>query len=124
MELSRLIAKIFSVVYISSGIAVLIGTINFRDIVNELEKSPALTFVSGCFGIIAGMILVVNHNLWIKNWSVLITIISWIMLVGGVIVVIIPRSLFYMKGFVKDSRLWGIFMILFGMVIGYFGFIV
>jgi len=124
MELSILIAKIISVIYISSGIAVLIGTINFSDIVNEFEKSSALTFISGCIGIIAGMILVVHHNIWIKNWTVIITIISWIMLVGGVIVVIIPKSLLYMKGFVKDSRLWGIFMILFGIAIGYFGFIV
>ena len=34
MELSILIAKIISVIYISTGIAVLIGTINFKDIVN------------------------------------------------------------------------------------------
>jgi hypothetical protein len=124
MELSIVIAKIISVIYIASGIAVLIGTIRLSELVNDFEKSSALTFISGCIGIIAGMILVVYHNIWVKNWNVVITIISWIMLVGGVIVVIIPKYLFYMKGFVKDSRLWGIFMILFGIVIGYFGFIV
>jgi hypothetical protein len=94
------------------------------DFVIEFEKSPALTFVSGCVAIILGMILVTYHNIWVGNWRVIITIISWIMLVGGVSVVIIPKSLFFMKGLIKDNRLWGLFMLIFGMLIGYFGFFV
>ncbi|MCK9245227.1 MAG: hypothetical protein M0R34_07070 [Candidatus Marinimicrobia bacterium] len=124
MELSMLIAKILAVIYISSGIAVLIGTFKMSDFVIEFEKSPALTFVSGCVAIILGMILVTYHNIWVGNWRVIITIISWIMLVGGVSVVIIPKSLFFMKGLIKDNRLWGLFMLIFGMLIGYFGFFV
>lgn len=124
MELSILLAKIISVIYISAGIAVLIGTINFNDIVNDFEKSPALTFVAGSIGIFIGIILIEYHNIWVKNWNVLITIISWLFLIGGVIVVIIPKSLSYYKDLFKSSRLWGIYMIIFGMVIGYFGFII
>ena len=124
MELSILIAKIISVIYISTGIAVLIGTINFKDIVNDFEKSPALTFVAGSIGIFIGIILIEYHNIWVKNWNVIITIISWLFLIGGVIVVIIPKSLSYYKVFIKSSRLLGILMIIFGMVMGYFGFII
>ena len=124
MELSILIAKIISVIYISTGIAVLIGTINFKDIVNDFEKSPALTFVAGSVGIFIGIILIEYHNIWVMNWNVLITIISWLFLIGGVIVVIIPKSLSYYKVFIKSSWLLGILMIIFGMVMGYFGFII
>ena len=124
MELSILIAKIIAVIYIASGIAVLTGTFKISDFVNEFEKSPTLTFLSGCIGIIFGMILVNYHNIWVKNWTVIITIISWIMLIVGVLVVIIPGFLIYMKKLIKDNRLWGVFMLLFGLVLGYFGFIV
>ncbi len=124
MELSILIARIISVIYLSSGIAVLMGTIDFNDIVNDFKKSPALTFVSGSMGIIAGIILIEYHNLWVKNWSVLITIISWLMLIGGIIVVIIPKSLSYYKNVLKSSRLLGLFMIIVGIVMGYFGFMI
>ena len=124
MELSILIAKIISVIYISAGIAVLIGTVNFNDIVNDFEKSPALAFIAGSVGIIIGVILIENHNLWVKNWTVLITLISWLFLIGGVIVVIIPKSLSYYKDIFINSRLIGIFMIIFGMALGYFGFII
>ena len=123
MELSILIAKIISVIYIASGIAILTGTFKISDFVNEFEKSPTLIFLSGCIGIIFGMILVNYHNIWVKNWTVIITIISWIMLIGGVLVVIVPGALIYMKKLIKDNRLWGVFMLLFGLVLGYFGFI-
>ena len=123
MELSILIAKIISVIYISAGIAVLIGTVNLDELVNNLEKSPALTFIAGCAGIIFGVLLVQYHNIWGKNWTVLITIISWFMLVGGILVVVFPKTLLYYKNLVTGSRFWGIFMIIFGMLFTYFGFI-
>jgi len=123
MELSLLIAKIISIIYISSGIAVLIGTINFIDIANDLDSSPALTFISGAVGIITGTILVTYHNIWVLNWRVLITIISWLFLIGGLIVVVIPKSFVYFNRFYKSSRFMGIFMNIIGVIFGYFGFI-
>ena len=123
MELSSLIAKIISVIYISSGVAVLMGTINFNDIANDFDKSQALTFVAGSVGIIIGMVLIKFHNNWVTNWTVLITIISWAFLIGGLIVVIFPKSLSYFSKYYKHSHAWGIFMIIFGVIIGYFGFI-
>ncbi len=41
-----------------------------------LIKVYATTVTAGSFGFVIGMILVEYHNNWVKNWSVLITIIS------------------------------------------------
>ncbi len=122
MELSILIAKIISVVYISSGIAVLIGTVNLNKFVDDFERIPALSFLAGSIGIIVGMILIKYHNLWVRNWTVLITLIAWIMLIGGILIVIFPKSMLYYKKFATGSRYWGIFMILLGALFAYFGF--
>jgi len=124
MELSILIAKIISIIYISAGIGVLIGTINFNNIITDLKNSAALTYIAGSIGIILGMILIEYHNIWVKNWTVLITIISWLFLIGGVTIVIIPKSLSIGKDLLLNHRLVGIFMIAFGIVFGYFGFII
>jgi hypothetical protein len=123
MELSILVAKIIAVIYISGGLAVLIGQINFNNIAADLNKSTALTFIAGSFGIIIGMVLVNFHNNWVKDWTVLITIISWTFLIGGLIVVVFPKSLSYISRYYKHSFVWGIFMICFGLLFGYFGFI-
>jgi len=123
MELSIIVAKTIAVIYISSGIAVLIGQINFNNITADFEKSPALTFVAGSFGIIIGMVLVEYHNNWVKNWTVLITIISWSFLIGGLIVTVFPKSISFINKYYKHSRAWGFYMICFGLLFGYFGFV-
>ena len=111
MEISILVARIIAVIYISSGIAVLIGQLNFDNIASDFNKSAALTFVAGMVGIIIGMVLVKYHNHWVKNWTVLITIISWTFLIGGLIVVVFPKSLSYFSKYYKHSLAWGILMI-------------
>ena len=123
MELSKLVARIIAVIYVSGGIAILFRKVNFNDIAENLNKSPALTFIAGSFGIIIGMVLVQYHNNWVMNWTVLITIISWLFLIGGLMVVVFPGSLSYCAKFYKQSPAWGIFMICFGLLFGYFGFV-
>ena len=124
MGLSLLIAKTFSGVYIVSGIAILIGSVDLDKIVDEFEKSSALTFISGCFGIIFGVTMVNYHNIWINNWTVLTTILSWLMLIGGITVVIFPKCLSYFKGWMKHDKLLGSCMLVFGLIMGYFGFLI
>ena len=123
MELSKLVARIIAVIYVSGGIAVLVGNVNFKDIAEDFNKSPALTFLAGSFGIITGMVLVQYHNIWVTNWTMLITIISWSLLIGGLIVVILPGSLSSVSKYYKQSPAWGIFMICFGLLLAYLGFV-
>lgn len=123
MELSKLVARIIAVIYVSGGIAVLFRKVNFKNIAEDFNKSPALTFIAGSFGVIIGMVLVQYHNNWVNNWTILITIISWFFLIGGLIVVVFPRSLSYLAKYYKNSPAWGIFMICFGLLFAYLGFV-
>ena len=109
--------------YISSGIAILAGQPNFRRIVDDLNKSPALRFIAGSSGIMIGTICVTSHNHWVRDWTILITLICWGLLIGGIIVVIIPKSLLWMSTFHKHSPAWGILMIAFGLLFDYSGFL-
>ena len=122
MELSTLVAKIISIIYISSAIAILLRTIDFNNIVNDFIKSPALTFVAGSVGIATGLVLIEYHNLWVNNWSIVITIISWLFLIGGIVVVIFPKSLTLYNNFIKNTKLLALGMFVIGIVMGYLGF--
>ena len=123
MELSFLVAKIIAILYISAGIAALSGKITFSKIVEDFEKSQGLTFISGFITLIIGMLLVTYHNIWVKNWTVLITIIGWVSLLKGVMLIAFPQSISSFKRWYKNTRIWGIFMIIVGLLFGYFGFL-
>ena len=122
MELSILMARIIAVIYVAAGIGVLIGQIDFKKLATEFSESTALTYSAGSFAIIIGMILIHHHNIWVADWRVLITIISWMFLVGGIQIVVLPKSLLFFGKYYKHSPVWGIFMICLGLLFGYFGF--
>ena len=123
MELSILVARIIAVIYIAAGIGVLIGQIDFNKLAAEFSESTALTYSAGSFSIIIGMILIHHHNLWVSDWRILITIISWMFFIGGIVVVVSPKSLQFFSKYYKHSPVWGIFMICFGLLFGYLGFV-
>lgn len=124
MELSILIARIISIIYIATGIAVIIGTVDFNKIVNGLIQSPALSFIAGAVAVAGGVFMVEHHNRWMKDWTVIITLISWMFFLGGVVVIVYPKFLSTYNQVLKNSRLLGSFMLIFGLVMGYFGFVI
>lgn len=123
MSIPILIAKLIAVIYISCGIGVLIGNINFNKIANEFQNSPALSFGAGLVSSSLGIILLHYHNVWTNNWTVLITILGWLCLVCGVIVIVFPKTISFVSKYYKQSALWGVLMICFGLLFGYFGFV-
>jgi hypothetical protein len=124
MEVSILAAKILALTYISAGIAVLSDKITFVKIVEDYEKSKGLTFISGLMALIIGMLLVHYHNIWVRNWTLLITIIGWISLFKGIMLIVFPQSISYFKNWYKNNQVWGILMVAIGVIFGYFGFII
>ena len=123
MELSILVARILALVYIAAGISALKGKPTFRQMVEDFEKSPALTYVTGFMTLVLGALLAAYHNIWVKNWTVMITVIGWMALVKGVMLIAFPGYLSFFKNWYSNTRIFGIFMIVFGLLFGYFGFV-
>ena len=124
MQLSVLVAKILALIYISTGISALRGKPTFSQLIEDFEQSPALTYISGFFTLVSGAFLVAYHNIWVKDWTMLITIIGWLALLKGVMLIACPEYLLLFKNYYKNTRLWGFFMIIIGLMFGYFGFVI
>ena len=77
MELSILVAKILALFYIAYGIGIFSGKVNIGKMMKSLEDSQGLSLVLGMILLILGALLVNAHNIWVKDWTVLITIIAW-----------------------------------------------
>ena len=123
MDVSILVAQMAALVYLAAGVAAISGTLNFKKLVEDFTKSPALTFISGFMALIIGVALVAAHNFWVKDWTVLVTIIGWACLVKGLMLIVYPKYLLSFKAAYKNTKLWGLLMIVLGLVFGYFGFL-
>ncbi len=127
MELSIFLAQIFAVVYIVIGLGMLINPKHYKKLMDEFLKSAGMQYLGGVMALVAGFLIVMNHNIWEKSWVVLITIIGWLGLIKGVLLFIAPDKMgktakSMMK--VKSFTVYAIIIIALGAVLGYFGFAV
>jgi hypothetical protein len=125
MELSLLIAKIVSVVYLCAALSAIFSKDHFRRVLDDLFKNAALVYFMGFTAVILGILIVHYHNTWVKDWTVLITILGWLALLKGVLLIAVPRfvesySRLIFKG--MGTQFFPYVAAFVGILFGYFGF--
>ena len=124
MELSILVAKIFTLYVLAIGVGVLSGKLNMNKVIDDLEKSQGLSLAIGFTLLVMGALLVQYHNIWVKDWTVLITILAWAVLIKGFLLIAYPQALFSTGKIYKNAKpSLGVLFIVVGLVLGYFLFV-
>ena len=126
MELSILIAKITSVVYLSAAVGAVFSRDHYRRVFDDLFKNAALTYLMGFTAAILGFLMVNYHNTWERDWTVLVTILGWLALMKGVLIIAFPRFVqSYSKPIFegKGLQFFPYVAAFMGLVFGYFGFV-
>ena len=47
-------------------------------------EDEKFVFIIGFFSFIIGLITILLHNVWVANWSIMVTIFGWIALIKGI----------------------------------------
>ncbi|MDD5195700.1 MAG: hypothetical protein PHQ96_08535 [Candidatus Omnitrophica bacterium] len=100
MENSVLLARFIGPYIILIGIGLLFNRKVFRQILENFLQIPALVFVAGLITFIAGLSIVLYHNIWVADWRVIITAFGWIGLIKGAWLIVFPGTL------VKTAKLY------------------
>ncbi len=58
---------------------------------SDIMAQTGLLFVIAFITLIAGLMIVVSHNVWVMSWPVIITIIGWLALISGIIRLFCPE---------------------------------
>ena len=124
MNLSNYLADIWGISLVVIPLAFLIKEKYLKRLFVEVENE-AFMLLLGMASFILGLAMVLSHNIWAKNWTVIITIIGWLTLVKSLALLFFPE---YMKKWVKkvENKDWLpivlVVLIFIGLVITYFGF--
>ncbi|MBU1181402.1 MAG: hypothetical protein ABIJ52_02785 [Pseudomonadota bacterium] len=126
MELSILIAKISAVIYLSASLCGFSDRDYYRGLADDMYKNAALTYMMGFMAVIIGFLIVHYHNLWGRDWTVLITIIGWLSLIKGFLIIAFPKFIQRLSEPFLTGRTLKIFpyvTLSLGLLFGYFGFV-
>lgn len=94
MQISIFLAKIIGLYLVIVSFAVFLNAKLIKNIVATLPENPAFPFLillSGVITLILGLLMVLSHNLWARNWTVIITLMSWLVLISGIIRMVFPQ---------------------------------
>jgi uncharacterized membrane protein HdeD (DUF308 family) len=125
MELSLLIAKITAVIYVSASLGGFLNRDYYRRLSEDIYRNAGLTYMVGFLAVIVGVLIVYYHNLWEKDWTVLITLIGWLALIKGVLIIVFPKFVQRLSKSLLTDRALQIYpylTLLVGLLFGYFGF--
>ncbi|MHB8405529.1 MAG: hypothetical protein ACYDCJ_08920 [Gammaproteobacteria bacterium] len=90
MENSKMIAGLVGPSMLLIGAVVLLNMQLFPRVVEEAMLSPLLVILAGLITFVVGLAIVRVHNRWTKGWPVIVTIIGWICILGGLLRALFP----------------------------------
>jgi len=105
MSNSVFLARLIGPVMLVVGLSVFVHQREFREMSAEFLASRALLFLSGFILMPAGLAIVLMHNVWTPDWRSLITILGWLMTIGGVLHLLAPQFLLQAgQAFLREPR--------------------
>jgi len=95
MDRSTLLAKLIGPPFVAIGLGLLLNQRTYWDMIDDVIRHPSpignmLIYLSGLLSMLAGLALVNAHPSWTRDWRVVITILGWLLLVGGIVRIVLP----------------------------------
>ena len=114
------------ITFFAMGVGMLTNPKFIKDIVKDFLGSTANVFLGGLACLAIGLPLVTFYNVWSMNSSVIITLVGWLALVKGLMLVMFPIYTTNMyRGIItkenKDYIGWGVLVV--GIILLYLGYL-
>ena len=126
METTLFLAKGMSLFLLAFSLGYFLNSKHYNNLIKEYGKSRSTLFLHGYIEVVLGFLLVMNHNVWVKEWTVIVTVVAWGVLIEGLLLLLFPEG---MMGFAKSLRkknngmtLIMLLCLVGGGVLGYYGF--
>jgi uncharacterized membrane protein len=124
MILSNYLAEVWGISIVVICLSLLIKPEYLKKIFSEIENETSM-FFWGFITFVIGITMVLAHNVWAKDWQVIVTLLGWISLIKGLTLLFCPKSLvkFAKKmenaSYLPFALIIGVFI---GLAVTYLGF--
>ena len=92
MQPAVFIARLVGPAFVAVGLGILLNGPFYTSLLAEATRSPTLIYFSGLISLIPGLAILNVHRTWTSDWRVIITILGWLLVIGGVIRIVLPAT--------------------------------
>src|SRR5262249_231425 len=108
MTNSTFISRLMGPILLFVGIGAVIGLLGefpeaYVSVLREINNQSA-TLILGMFALVAGLAIVNTHNVWGSGWRAVITILGWLSVVRGALLLFFPNKMYGIGEAILASR--------------------
>jgi len=120
------IFQVLSLAYLAIGIGILINPDFYKKLYEDFIENASVLYLGGITALVIGYLLVTFHNTWTKDFSVIITIIGWLALLKGILILVRPKVMITLtKAMINKKstlKIMSVFVIIVGLLFSFLGF--
>ena len=97
----------------------------FNAVMSDLATNKGLLWVTGLITFVMGTVIVALYNVWSTDWRVIVTILGWLTVIKGAVIILFPQSLMRMyRSLLYNHFLTfgGIYALVLGAILFFLGF--
>ena len=91
MDRSLFLARLMGPTFAAVALGMLINLSMYESMIAEALHTGMLFYLSGLLSLLAGLAIINLHNTWCADWRVIVTVLGWLMTIGGVIRIVAPQ---------------------------------
>ena len=120
MDPSLLIAKILGPLFVIVTLGVLFNLGHYLEVGRDFLKQPALRYLGGVGAFVFGVMVIEFHNVWVADWTLIITLMGWTSFVKGMVLLLAPATLMSLfEGYLNNTTAIRVHMVV-GFLLGAF----
>ena len=92
MQTSIYLAKLIGPLVAVAGVGFLLNRSAFMRFADDFIGNTGFIMMSGFPALLAGLAIVNAHNVWVADWPVIITLLGWTAVIGGIMRITMPGA--------------------------------
>ena len=120
------ISKLLGPVLLVLGIPMIITPTSLQETTRRFLADSPLVLISGVLAMTAGLSIVNTHNVWVLDWTLIVTLFGWALVLGGAVRIVAPRVVDKVGGAMMDrptmTRIAGAFWAILGAFLTFKGY--
>ncbi len=120
------ISKFLGPVILVLAIPMIVTPTNLQETTRRALADSPLVLISGVLAMTAGLSIVNTHNVWVLDWTLIVTLFGWALVLSGASRIVAPRVVDNVGGAMMDrptmTRIVGAFWACLGAFLTFKGY--
>ena|SRR3972149_9918263 len=123
MDKAIWLAQVFGPLLTIMGLWMLLYSENLIKVMTSIKNTPGCFYMMGLTNLLIGLAIVNMYNMWMWHPAVLISLLGWVLIIRGVLVLFIPQLIIkHTMTNHRFMRAFGLLPLVWGLALWWFGF--